>query len=768
MAHFARRRPARSTPRPCHRSPVVRRASRRLAAHPRARRERRCRRRPLRRGAVGFHLDPGPPRHATGPAARGPRCARRRNVRVQREFSPLRHDAGARTPRGQQAPALRGDGPVLDRPLQHRSRPRAIAAGSKSADDRDVIRAHALGALPRPAARLRAQPGDALVSRRAREPPSDRQRKAERELRARTDGAAHARRPRRLHPARRHGSRALPHRLDGAAEGRVALLHKGRVEFHAGAARRRRQASCSASRFPPGSARGDLDRVLDIVAAHPPPRATSPRNCAARFIADEPPARGDRRSSPTAFTDSRGDIQTDAARALRHPPDFAGRDGARNSSARSITWSRALRATNAETDAGPALTDVSRSAWATRPSSYPTPDGYPATAQRWLGTLLWRWKFAVALASDRIAGTQHRHSCAGPRSSGGRRADGRHLLGRRATADERAGVCTKPATALALLLLAVPALQALLTCPTHRSRSRSPARDDPRTLVVVFLRGAADGLSLVPPLARRRLPSRSSAHRGHGEGCAPARRHSSACIRSSRRSTPLTPAERSRSCTRPAPRTTRARTSRRRISWSMAVSPPADGSVAFCAIGRATGTARSRRSRWAPSCPRVFARRAGGDGLRTIDDLHRQAATDASPPRSAGSTAPSGTRSARRRRDTFAALRASTRCAMRGTPRSTARCTRATTSPGTCGRSRNSSRRGVGLDAACIDLGGWDSHFTQSSSIDPLMTRLGTGLAAFHRDLGPIMATTTVVVMTEFGRRVAENAPSAPTTGAAA
>jgi uncharacterized protein (DUF1501 family) len=63
----------------------------------------------------------------------------------------------------------------------------------------------------------------------------------------------------------------------------------------------------------------------------------------------------------------------------------------------------------------------------------------------------------------------------------------------------------------------------------------------------------------------------------------------------------------------------------------------------------------------------------------------------------------------------------------------------------------------VGLDAASIDLGGWDSHFTQQTLIEPLMLQLASGLAAFRRDLGARMATTTVVVMTEFGRRVAEN-----------
>ena len=64
----------------------------------------------------------------------------------------------------------------------------------------------------------------------------------------------------------------------------------------------------------------------------------------------------------------------------------------------------------------------------------------------------------------------------------------------------------------------------------------------------------------------------------------------------------------------------------------------------------------------------------------------------------------------------------------------------------------------LGLDAASLDLGGWDSHFTQKTLIEPLMRRLANGLAAFRTDLGARMATTSVVVMTEFGRRVAENA----------
>ncbi len=67
-------------------------------------------------------------------------------------------------------------------------------------------------------------------------------------------------------------------------------------------------------------------------------------------------------------------------------------------------------------------------------------------------------------------------------------------------------------------------------------------------------------------------------------------------------------------------------------------------------------------------------------------------------------------------------------------------------------------RAQVGLSVATLDLPGWDSHFAQGTLLDPLMDRLTRGLVAFHTDLGrEWWASTTVVVMTEFGRRVAEN-----------
>ena len=63
----------------------------------------------------------------------------------------------------------------------------------------------------------------------------------------------------------------------------------------------------------------------------------------------------------------------------------------------------------------------------------------------------------------------------------------------------------------------------------------------------------------------------------------------------------------------------------------------------------------------------------------------------------------------------------------------------------------------VGLQAVSLDLDGWDSHYAQGPLMDPLMTRLARGLSAFYQDLGEEMRHTTVVAMTEFGRRVGEN-----------
>ena len=74
-------------------------------------------------------------------------------------------------------------------------------------------------------------------------------------------------------------------------------------------------------------------------------------------------------------------------------------------------------------------------------------------------------------------------------------------------------------------------------------------------------------------------------------------------------------------------------------------------------------------------------------------------------------------------------------------------------------------RLDIGLQAATINLGGWDTHEGQASSGDSshtgnfanLINTLSEGLSAFWLDLTDLHDRVTVVVMSEFGRRLKEN-----------
>jgi uncharacterized protein (DUF1501 family) len=66
----------------------------------------------------------------------------------------------------------------------------------------------------------------------------------------------------------------------------------------------------------------------------------------------------------------------------------------------------------------------------------------------------------------------------------------------------------------------------------------------------------------------------------------------------------------------------------------------------------------------------------------------------------------------------------------------------------------------VGLEVSAIDVGGWDTHFAQGSVnglMPNLMKDLADGLAAFHADMFDHMNNLTTVTMSEFGRRASEN-----------
>jgi uncharacterized protein (DUF1501 family) len=66
----------------------------------------------------------------------------------------------------------------------------------------------------------------------------------------------------------------------------------------------------------------------------------------------------------------------------------------------------------------------------------------------------------------------------------------------------------------------------------------------------------------------------------------------------------------------------------------------------------------------------------------------------------------------------------------------------------------------VGLEVAFTDIGGWDTHLAQGGAQGQLanrLTELGSGIRAFHDDLGDRIEDVIVVTMSEFGRTAAEN-----------
>lgn len=76
----------------------------------------------------------------------------------------------------------------------------------------------------------------------------------------------------------------------------------------------------------------------------------------------------------------------------------------------------------------------------------------------------------------------------------------------------------------------------------------------------------------------------------------------------------------------------------------------------------------------------------------------------------------------------------------------------------------------VGLEVACIDFDGWDHHAGQGPVSGDMATKMQTladALVAFRTDLDAAFTDVTVVVMSEFGRRVAQNGSSGTDHGTA-
>jgi uncharacterized protein (DUF1800 family) len=324
----------------------------------------------------------------------------------------------------------------------------------KAGDDRTVIRKHALGRFPEllrasafSPAMLWYLDGRANVKRSTGERPND------------------ARELLELHTLGVHGGYTqrdvmeAARCLTGWTVRDKSGLRKARVEFHEGE-HDDGPKNVLGVEIAAGGRERDAEILLETVAHHPATAAHLAAKLCRRFLGDDPP-RAAVDAVAAAFRASGGDIAA-ALRALFALPEFLAEEP-ELAALRGAKLKRPfhyavsiLRATEAATDAGPALTTyLARMGHA--PFQFPTPDGYPEESVAWQGALFWRWKLALALAGGHVEGTRIDETKLLERV-GGPEGLVAHVLGRRPSARERELFLDRGAPNLGLLL-ASPAFQ---------------------------------------------------------------------------------------------------------------------------------------------------------------------------------------------------------------------------------------------------------------------------------------------------------------------
>jgi uncharacterized protein (DUF1800 family) len=145
--------------------------------------------------------------------------------------------------------------------------------------------------------------------------------------------------------------------------------------------------------------------VLHRLAHHPSTARLVSEKLCRRFVADDPPPRLVERAAGR-FQDTRGDVRA-VLETILTSPELAS-EGACRAKVKSPLElaSSALRAFDAETDAGPSLL-FSIARMGQPMFQYQAPTGYPDVARTWVNptSLLARVKFAGALATGRVRGT---------------------------------------------------------------------------------------------------------------------------------------------------------------------------------------------------------------------------------------------------------------------------------------------------------------------------------------------------------------------------
>lgn len=150
-------------------------------------------------------------------------------------------------------------------------------------------------------------------------------------------------------------------------------------------------------RIPSGGGSRDLDVVLDIVCGHPSTAEHIATKLVARFLGTPSPSLVSRTAGD--FKSTRGDIKSMLKTILSSDEFYRSRGAKLKRPFRYVV--SCLRSLGADTYAHPPLVE-----YLTRmgqpPFQHPTPDGYSEKSSAWVGTLLWRWNFAFALASNTV------------------------------------------------------------------------------------------------------------------------------------------------------------------------------------------------------------------------------------------------------------------------------------------------------------------------------------------------------------------------------
>lgn len=271
----------------------------------------------------------------------------------------------------------------------------------KPSDDRDVIRKHALGSF-RDLIRASATSPAMLVYLDG---------KTNKVRRGTTDqpNENYARELMELHTLGVHGGYTQEDVYEAARclsgwtfdAKRVFALNQGesyfRPDWHDDGAKQ-----VLGHRIPAGGGPRDLDKLVTIVCEHPATAQHIALKLCRRFVSPTPPASLLKRVADE-FTHTQGDIRS-LLRVILKSDEFLTSQGQLLKRPFKFMVS-ALRALAADTQAEKTILEpLQRMGHGL--FQYPTPDGYPDDELPWMGTLMWRWNFALALAANKQLGAK--------------------------------------------------------------------------------------------------------------------------------------------------------------------------------------------------------------------------------------------------------------------------------------------------------------------------------------------------------------------------